>query len=358
MSKIRLKTQSLDNSLDKAKLEADFLNGGNLDLTNGNNDATITGLKAGTTTYDAVNYGQLTALINGLHWQQSVKLLASGDVTLSGSQTIDGVATSDGDRIGCFSQATSTQDGIYIADSGAWTRASDFATGDDVASYTFMVEEGTTYADTQWTITNNSGSATVGTDDLLVSQIGATTTYIGGAGIDVTGTTIAVDLDANSGLEFNANKLSVDIGNTNGSSLEISATGVELLATITGARTFNTGAGLNFTVNADVNRALLGNAPDGSVDLAIATVGYAKSIAELTKVNETTALGIAGQTATLSTAPTTGVTKLRVYLNGNRLVEGAGNEYQITNATTGEITMTANQTIVAGDVITMDYVDA
>ena len=124
-SKIRGKEQIQDNTIDKDRLEADFLNGGNLDLTDGNNNATITGLAAGSAANDAVNKAQLDAVIAALTNAHlvSVKTIASGDETLSGvGQSINGYVVADGDRIAVMDQTTTTEDGIYVAAVGAWAR--------------------------------------------------------------------------------------------------------------------------------------------------------------------------------------------------------------------------------------------
>lgn len=55
-----------------------------------------------------------------------VRVVSTGNLTLSGTQTVNGVALVAGDRILVNAQTTATQNGIYIVASGAWTRATDF----------------------------------------------------------------------------------------------------------------------------------------------------------------------------------------------------------------------------------------
>ena len=136
------------------------------------NSQKITGLAAGTATGEAVRWDEFNAAIVGLSWKESAHLMATGNIALTGVVSVDGTNSVTGDRIAAFSQTTTTQDGMYVAnDSGAWTRALDFPVGADVSSYTFFVEEGATNADGGFTITNNQGSAVVGTDDLVVAQV-------------------------------------------------------------------------------------------------------------------------------------------------------------------------------------------
>ena len=111
----------------------------------------------------------------------------------------------------------------------------------------------------------------------------------------------------------------------------------------------------NFGVGTTANSYTIGHAPDGTVSLAIASVGYVNDKINARKYNQTATLTIGGQTAVLATAPTTGFSNGIVYLNGVRQI--LTTDYTVTNTTTGEITFTAAQTITAGDVIIMDYSD-
>lgn len=58
----------------------------------------------------------------------------TANITLSGEQTIDGVAVVAGDRVLVRSQTDTTENGIYDAKTGAWTRSTDWNKADDVIS--------------------------------------------------------------------------------------------------------------------------------------------------------------------------------------------------------------------------------
>lgn len=76
-----------------------------------------------TTYVDRFNGGVSAAI-----GKQPVDAATTVNVTLSGYQTIDGVAlTSDRMRVLVKNQTTATQNGIYVVYSGAWMRATDFA---------------------------------------------------------------------------------------------------------------------------------------------------------------------------------------------------------------------------------------
>ncbi|UCI06248.1 hypothetical protein [Mesorhizobium sp. B1-1-8] len=57
--------------------------------------------------------------------REPVRLATTGNITLYGLQTIDGVAVAVGDRVLVKDQAAAAQNGIYTASEGEWYRASD-----------------------------------------------------------------------------------------------------------------------------------------------------------------------------------------------------------------------------------------
>lgn len=72
------------------------------------------------------------------------RVLATGNITQSGLQTIDSVALASGDRVLCNGQTDTTLNGIWIAGTGAWVRAADFDGARDVTKGTLVwVDEGT-----------------------------------------------------------------------------------------------------------------------------------------------------------------------------------------------------------------------
>ena len=101
----------------------------------------------------------------------SVRLHAAGNVTLSGAQTIDGVAVVDGDQVACFNQTDSTEDGMWVVQtSGDWVRSPGMPVGAHVAGYLYFPTEGTTYGRAGMIVASPYGSDVVGTDDIVVVQ--------------------------------------------------------------------------------------------------------------------------------------------------------------------------------------------
>lgn len=145
---------------------------------------------------------------------------AHGNITTSGTQGIDGVTVSVGDRVLLTAQSSSINNGIWIVQSGTWTRPTDYATGSIVLPGTMLiVSSGGTYANTFWQATQ-AGAATVDTSAtswLKSVQAGATSPTAGN-GISVSGSTISTNLAATNstamigtgGLTYASGALEVD----------------------------------------------------------------------------------------------------------------------------------------------------
>lgn len=54
------------------------------------------------------------------------RVATTANIVLSGQQTIDGIAAVTGDRVMVKNQTNTIENGIYVCDTGAWTRARDF----------------------------------------------------------------------------------------------------------------------------------------------------------------------------------------------------------------------------------------
>ena len=113
-------------------------------------------------------------LIDGLKWKPSVKVATTGNITLSGEQTIDGVLTS-ANRVLVWQQSTPSENGIYVSGAGAWTRAADASTGTELVSAAVNVEAGSTYADIEFVNTNNS--INLGVDNITFVTRASTTNH-------------------------------------------------------------------------------------------------------------------------------------------------------------------------------------
>jgi hypothetical protein len=123
----------------------------------------------GTAWLSLIDQAYVDSVVNGLDWKQSCRAGTTANITLTGTQTVDGVAVVAGDRVLVKNQTTTS------------------------ANAAVYVSEGTTLADTQWQLQTND-PITVGTTGLTWAQIGAGTSYSGTTGqITVSGNTIGID---------------------------------------------------------------------------------------------------------------------------------------------------------------------
>lgn len=136
---------------------------------------------------------QVQASALGLDVKQSVRVATTENITLSGTQTIDGVSLSAGDRVLVKNQTTGSENGIYVVvDGGSWTRATDADSDAEVTAGLFtFVAEGSSYADTGWVISTND-DITVGTTAITFTQFSGAGQYTAGDGLTLSGTTFAV----------------------------------------------------------------------------------------------------------------------------------------------------------------------
>ena len=143
---------------------------------------------------DLATKAYVDSLSNGLDVKASVRAATTANITLSNTQTIDGVALSVGDRVLVKNQTTGSQNGIYVVASGAWTRATDFDNSPDVEvspGTFFFVEEGTTQADNGYVVSNDT-AITIGTTAITFSQFSGAGQITAGAGLTKSGNTLDV----------------------------------------------------------------------------------------------------------------------------------------------------------------------
>ena len=127
----------------------------------------------------------------------AVDYVATAAVSLSGAQSVDGVLVGAGKRVLLTAQAASSQNGIWVSATGAWTRAADNATGSIFMPNTVVsVKTGVSHNNSIWQLT----TATSGTVDTnaqnwsKVLQGGPPLVYTAGNGIDITNQIASVKL--------------------------------------------------------------------------------------------------------------------------------------------------------------------
>lgn len=223
------------------------LNG--LDLSN----QRIVSLGDPSTATDAVTKQYVDNLLNGLAWKAAVRAATTANITLSGTQTVDGVSLVATDRVLVKDQTTASANGIYVVAAGAWSRATDADSAAELVNATTYVSEGTVNADKAFTQTANA-PIVVGTTNLAFAQQGGGTAYTAGNGLSLSSTTFSVL--------------------ANGTSIDVSGTGVKIADAAGGngltvsAGVLAVGAGTGISVAADAV----------AVDTAVVVRKYAANV--------------------------------------------------------------------------------
>ena len=175
------------------------------------NSQKITSLADPTADNDAANKGYVDSVAQGLDIKDSVKVATTANITLSGTQTIDGVAVSADERVLVKDQSTASQNGLYLCKASTWVRTDDLAAGSDAAGAFAFVEQGTVNGDNAFVCSSDKGSAVTGTNNLSFVQFSGAGQVIAGDGLDKSGNTLSVDLKANGGLVIESTEIAVDL---------------------------------------------------------------------------------------------------------------------------------------------------
>lgn len=305
---------------------------------------------------DAATKYYVDAARSGLDIKNSVKAATTGNITLSNTQTIDGVALSVGDRVLVKDQTNSAQNGIYVVASGAWSRSTDADAPAELNPGTFVfVEEGTTNSDTGFVVVSD-GALTIGTDPIVWTLFSTSGTLIAGAGLSKNGYTLEVNVANAGGIEIVSDNLQLKstiagaglvydsgvldiVGTAN--RITVSANGIDIASTYVGQTSIVTlGTITTGTWQADVIQdAYIANdlTISGGTINATPIGSTTRSSGAFTTLNANSTLGVSGATTLGSTLAVTGATTL-----------------SSTLGVSGNATFAANLTGAGADTSTLD----
>lgn len=254
-----------------------------------------------TQTGDLVTKAYADALQTGLDWKQSVRAGTTANVTVAnpGTAVFDGVTLSNGDRLLLKNQTSTPENGIYVFNGSgvALTRAADATAGLLTSGAAVFITEGTANGATGWLVTTPD-PITVGTTGLTwvqftalgqitagngLTKTGATIDVVAGDGIAVAADSVAANIDANAGLQFDASSPKKIQLKLNGTTLQVEASGLSVLG-VPAAGTWQIG----------------GSATSANVTAANLNTLTAGSASNADSLHTHTGLGVS--------APTTGVT--------------------------------------------------
>jgi hypothetical protein len=138
---------------------------------------------------DLTNKTYVDAALAGISWKEPVRAATTGNITLSGAQTIDGVSVVAGERVLVKDQSTASQNGIYIVGT-PWTRAPDANTWDELVSALVFVESGG-LAGSAWYCYVQPGG-TLGVTAVTWSNFQVAGAYFAGTGLTLAANTFSI----------------------------------------------------------------------------------------------------------------------------------------------------------------------
>ena len=228
---------------------------------------------------DIANKSYVDTVAQGLDTKASVVAATTVNITLSGTQTIDGIALIAADRCLVKNQTLSQNNGIYDVAAGAWTRSSDMNTWAQVPGAYVFVETGTTLADTGWVCTSDAGG-TLGTTAITWAQFSGAGSGVSSITFGTTGLTPAT---ATTGAVTVAGTLAVANGGSGQTTAQLA---MNAFAAAVTSGSYLRGNGTNVVMNtiqvADVptlNQNTTGTAAGLSATLAIASGGTGQTTA-------------------------------------------------------------------------------
>lgn len=326
---------------------------------------TITSPPSGPTSI--VNQAYVDSVAQGLSFKQPANYKSIGNLTLSGLGTQAGgdwaSSLTAGNRILVTDQSTASENGIYVAASGAWSRSTDANTWDElVAAYLFVLS-GATWGGSSWVNTNQQGG-TLGVTSVTFVQFSNNATYTAGTGLTLAGFQFSITNTGVSAATYgSASAVPVIAVNAQGQITSASNTNIAIGAaaitsgTIDTARISGTYSGItgvgtltNLTVTNTISGSISGNAATATSATSATTAtnlagGATGSLPYQSGAGATTflAAGSNGQFLTLSSGVPawTSVT----YGDVSGPASSVDNQIARFDGTTGKIIQTSSPTI-------------
>lgn len=277
---------------------------------------------------DAYTKTEVDSLVTGLDFKASVRVATTANITLSATQTIDGVAVIAGDRVLVKNQSTGSQNGIYVVAAGAWARSADANVSAEVTAGMYVfVEEGTANADSGWVLTTNA-PITLDTTALTFTQFNGLGQITAGAGLTKTGNTLDVATASSARIVVNADSIDLATAGTAGTYRSVTT---DAYGRVTAGTNPTTLSGYGITdaqpLDADLTAiaALTGTSgflkTNGAGTWSVDTATYLTGNQSITLSGDATGSGSTAITVTLNTVPVgkggTGATTLTGLVKGN-----------------------------------------
>lgn len=229
----------------------DSVLGSKLSLTGGTmsgaiamGNSKITGLATPTADADAATKAYVDSTAQGLDVKASCRVATTANITLSGTQSIDGVAVVVGNRVLVKNQTTTTQNGIYVVASGAWTRPPDADTCAELAGAFTFIENGVTNYNSGW-VCQTDPDGIIGIQPIEWIQFSGAGQINAGTGMTKSGNTLNVNTASSSRIVVNTDD--IDLATTGVTAGTYKSVTVDAYGRVTGGSNPNTLAGYGIT---------------------------------------------------------------------------------------------------------------
>ena len=156
-----------------------------LALSGGTMTGALTLSGAPTVDLHAATKAYVDNVVSGINFHQPVRVATTANITLSGTQTIDGVSLSVGDRVLVKDQTDQKQNGIYVVASSTWSRATDAdnTPAGELAGGDFcLVLEGTAGSGYGY-VCSNTSTITIGSTNITYAPFNAAKAITAGSGL-------------------------------------------------------------------------------------------------------------------------------------------------------------------------------
>ncbi len=164
-----------------------------------NTPITIAGYNLSGDAYTKTEINNLLLEIpTGIRILEPVKAATTANITLSGTQTIDNVSLVASDRVLVKNQTNSVQNGVYVVQAGAWSRAVDLNESSELEHGVFyFVRQGDINGASGWMLDlYGISNPIINTTSIVFKQFFASSIYTSGAGLLEDGNQFSVDFNA------------------------------------------------------------------------------------------------------------------------------------------------------------------
>jgi hypothetical protein len=234
-------------------------------------------------------------VLTGLRLGASIKTVATSNVGLSGLSAVNGYTPIAGDRILVIGQTNATQNGIYDAASGGWTRSTDSDTDAELRGYQYLITAGT-FINVRYGNTNLT-AITIGTTNITYQQISNAETdpiFTASPSFGITNTNIS-----NWNTAYDRSAITLAVGGTTTKTITLTKqNGTTLTASFTDTVTSVFGRTGDVTLSSSDVTTALGFTPYNSTNPS----GYTNNTGTVTSVSGTGTVSGLTLTGTVTTS--------------------------------------------------------